>query len=157
MPIACCYLELVMSLKRRYCWTPHCQHRLQQNDWHSMLDCHAFVVPCWIEFQLNWRSWHAFFFVQDCALQRCKLEPQDVPYPNRSSSPAKITTNFPVHHIPLDGKWQHLKGLHLTGPYFKVPESINLLLVADLFGTIMRHVQRVGPPGMPSSTQTAFG
>ena len=69
----------------------------------------------------------------------------------------KITADMPVRHVPFNGKWKHLKGLHLADPDFNVPGSVDLLLGADLFGIIMRHDLRVGPPGTPSAIQTAFG
>ena len=69
----------------------------------------------------------------------------------------KITAELPVHHIPFDGRWKHLEGLRLADPEFNVPGSVDLLLGADLFGIIMRHGRRVGPPGTPYAFQTAFG
>ena len=69
----------------------------------------------------------------------------------------KITTELPVHHVPFDVNWKHLKGLHLVDPDFSVLESIDLLLGADLFVNIIRHGWRVGPPGTPSAMQNAFG
>lgn len=44
----------------------------------------------------------------------------------------------------------------MTHPCFKFPGLIDLLLGTDLFGTILQHAQWVGPPGIPSTTQTAF-
>ena len=46
----------------------------------------------------------------------------------------RITAEWPVQHIPFDGKWRHLKGLHLEDPDLNIPGSVNLLLGADLFG-----------------------
>ena len=69
----------------------------------------------------------------------------------------KITTELPVHHIPLDHRWKHLEGLRLADPEFNIPGSIDLLLGADLFGIVMRHGQQVGPRGTPSAFRTAFG
>ena len=66
----------------------------------------------------------------------------------------RITTELPVQHIPFDGKWRHLKGLHLADPDFSIPGSVDLLLGADLLGAIIRHGQRQGPPGMPSAIET---
>ena len=69
----------------------------------------------------------------------------------------KITSELPIHHISFDVKWKHLEGLYLADPDFNVPGPVDLLLGADLFGIIMRHGRRVGPPGTPSAIQTAFG
>ena len=63
----------------------------------------------------------------------------------------RIRTELPVRHIPLEGKWKYLKGLHLADPDFYVPGSVDLLLGADLFGIIMWHGQQIVPPGTPSA------
>ena len=69
----------------------------------------------------------------------------------------KITTELPARRIPFDGKWGHLKGLRLADPDFNIPGSVDLLLGADIFMTLMRNGRRIGPPGTPSAIQTAFG
>ena len=67
------------------------------------------------------------------------------PPPHHVLQPCKITTELPVCHIPLEGKWKHIKGLHFADPDLNVPRSVDLLLGADLFETIIQHGWWIGP------------
>ena len=69
----------------------------------------------------------------------------------------KITTELPVHHIPLDHRCKHLEGLCLADPEFNIPGSIDILLGADLFCIVMRHGWQVGPRETLSAFRTALG
>ena len=49
-----------------------------------------------------------------------------------------ITAELPVHPIPFDTRWKHLKGLCLADPESNVPVFVDLLLGANMFGIVMQ-------------------
>ncbi len=69
----------------------------------------------------------------------------------------KITCDLPLRPLSLDSNWHHLSGIKLADPDFGTPGSIDLLLGADLFDSIVLHGRRQGPQGSPSAFETAFG
>lgn len=69
----------------------------------------------------------------------------------------KITCDLPLRPVPLDTNWHHLSGIKLADPDFGTPGSIDLLLGADLFDTVVLHGRRRGPHGSPSAFEPAFG
>ena len=69
----------------------------------------------------------------------------------------KVTCDLPVHPVPLDPSWSHLKRLHFADPHFGSPGAIDLLLGVDLFVETLRQGQRQGPPGAPRALETEFG
>ena len=61
------------------------------------------------------------------------------------------STNFQV----LD--WSHLIGLELADPSFAEPSRIDLLLGADVYGSLLLGDIRHGPRGTPVAQQTSLG
>ena len=59
----------------------------------------------------------------------------------------KITKDLPLHHIPLALKWNNISDLELADPEFRTPARIDLLLGAEVFGSILRDGRRTGPRG----------
>ena len=71
--------------------------------------------------------------------------------------PKKISKDLPLHTIPLALKWDHLTDVKLADSKFRTPASIDLLLGAEVFTSILHDGWRTGPQGTPSSINTAFG
>ena len=69
----------------------------------------------------------------------------------------KVTSDLPLHPVPLDGRWQHLWGLQLADPESGSPGNIDVLLGADVFSDVLLHGRRSGPPGSPTAIETCFG
>ena len=69
----------------------------------------------------------------------------------------KVTSDLPLHLVPLDGRWQHLWGLQLANPESGSPGNIDVLLGADVFSDVLLHGRRSGPPGSPTVIETCFG
>ena len=69
----------------------------------------------------------------------------------------RVTSDLPLCPIPFDSNWRHLSGLRLADPDFGSPGSIDLLLGADVFSTVVLHGRRLGPTGSPSAFETRFG
>ena len=63
----------------------------------------------------------------------------------------KITKDLPLYPIPLPLKRDHLSHLALADPEFRSPASIDLLLGAEVFTSILPHFQRTGLRGTPSA------
>lgn len=51
----------------------------------------------------------------------------------------RVTCNLPIHPVPLDHEWEHVKGLRLADPEFGKPGKIDLLLGVETFVDIVRH------------------
>ena len=69
----------------------------------------------------------------------------------------KVTSDLPLHPVPLDGRWQYLWGLQLADPECGSPGNIEVLLGADVFSDVLLHGRGSGPPGSPTAIETCFG
>ena len=52
---------------------------------------------------------------------------------------SEVTAESLLHHVPADHRSKHMSGLRLADPKFNIPGSVELLLHADMFGSVMRH------------------
>ena len=69
----------------------------------------------------------------------------------------KVTCDLPIHPVPFNSKWNHLRDLALADPEFGTPGRIDVLLGIDIFVEALRHGRRKGPPGSPIALETMFG
>ena len=69
----------------------------------------------------------------------------------------KITSNLPLHPVPLDSKWKHLAGLSLADPDLGIPGNKDLLLGVNVFSCAALCGRQFGPSGSPSAFKTHFG
>ena len=69
----------------------------------------------------------------------------------------KVTSDLPLHPVPLDGKWNHISGIQLADPDFGSPGNIDILLVVNVFSHALLQGWRFGPMGSPSAFETRFG
>ena len=69
----------------------------------------------------------------------------------------KVTCDLPVSSVPFDSSWSHISDLSLADPAFGLPGHIDLLLGADIFVSVLRQGQRMGPPGAPVALETEVG
>lgn len=53
--------------------------------------------------------------------------------------------------------WPHLRNLQLANPHFARCVPIDLLIGADLYGTLLRNSNVHGPTGTPSTHLTTLG
>lgn len=68
----------------------------------------------------------------------------------------KLTSDLPSMK-PNQTTWPHIKGLKLADPNFMNPSSIDLILGADIYGTIILNDIIKGPPSTPVVQSTIFG
>ncbi|XP_076398051.1 uncharacterized protein LOC105662716 [Megachile rotundata] len=68
----------------------------------------------------------------------------------------KLTSLLPTHQVK-GSSWPHLQGLPLADPDFGVPSRLDLILGADVCGSLFQEGTRVGPEGSPVAKLTPFG
>ncbi|XP_076397876.1 uncharacterized protein LOC143266125 [Megachile rotundata] len=68
----------------------------------------------------------------------------------------KLTSLLPTHQVK-GSSWPHLQGLPLADPDFGVPSRVDLILGADVCGSLFQEGTRVGPEGSPVAKLTPFG
>ncbi|XP_071632823.1 uncharacterized protein [Temnothorax longispinosus] len=68
----------------------------------------------------------------------------------------RITSPLPNDKVEVQS-WKHLKGLPLTDPEYYVPGSIDILLGADSFMSILRDGRRKGGREEPDAFNSVFG
>lgn len=56
-----------------------------------------------------------------------------------------------------DKAWKHLEGLKLADPQYHRPDSIDILLGAAVFTSLLRDGRKVGNQGEPDAFNTVFG
>ena len=61
----------------------------------------------------------------------------------------KVTCDLPVSPVPFDSSWSHISDLLLADPAFGLHGHIDLLLGVDIFVSVLRQAQWMGPPGAP--------
>lgn len=66
-----------------------------------------------------------------------------------------LTTTFPIKKITTT--WSHIAGLPLADPGFARCAPVDMILGADIYGTILRGGIIQGPPGTPAAQLTALG
>ena len=64
----------------------------------------------------------------------------------------KITSDLPLHHIPVALKWDHLFNLKLVESDYATSAHISLLPGSEVFTRITHGGQRTGPQGRPTCT-----
>ena len=69
----------------------------------------------------------------------------------------RVTCDLPVHPVPFNYKWEHIKGLRLADPEFGKPGRVDILLGIETFVDIVRKGQRKGRQGTPIAIETTFG
>jgi len=69
----------------------------------------------------------------------------------------KVTSDLPLHPVPLDPKWHHLAGIGLADPDFGSPGPVNVLYGVDVLSSVLLHGQQFGPTGSPTVFETHFG
>ncbi|XP_071634306.1 uncharacterized protein [Temnothorax longispinosus] len=80
----------------------------------------------------------------------------DLRFPIEATVLPRITSPLPNHRV--DSKdWSHLTGLPLADPEYHLPGSIDILLGADSFVSVLRDGRRTGRAGEPDAFNTAFG
>ncbi|XP_024872298.1 uncharacterized protein LOC112454901, partial [Temnothorax curvispinosus] len=68
----------------------------------------------------------------------------------------RITSPLPNDKVEVQS-WKHLKGLPLADPEYYVPGSVDILLGADSFVSILRDGRRKGEKGEPDAFNSVFG
>lgn len=68
----------------------------------------------------------------------------------------KITTQLPTSEIDKSD-WDHILGLPMADPYFNIPAGIDILLGAEVYGTIIKSKIKRGENGAPIAQSTKFG
>lgn len=68
----------------------------------------------------------------------------------------KVTNNLPTHSFE-QLSWEHLKGIQLADPYFNSSSKIDIVLGADVYGSLLRKEVRNGPPCTPVGQNTVLG
>lgn len=68
----------------------------------------------------------------------------------------KITT-YAANQTRSGCTWSHLKGLTLADPNPSSPESIDVLIAADLYGYLLLGQIKRGPLGSPTAQSTVLG
>lgn len=56
-----------------------------------------------------------------------------------------------------DKQWSHLNGLELADPHFMQHQKIDILIGADIYGSLLRSGIRKGPAGAPVAQNTSLG
>ncbi|XP_071632804.1 uncharacterized protein [Temnothorax longispinosus] len=81
---------------------------------------------------------------------------EDLRFPIEATVLSRITS--PLPHTRVDAKsWSHLRGLPLADPEYHLPDSVDILLGADSFVSVLRDGRRTGRTGEPDAFNTAFG
>ncbi|XP_071648494.1 uncharacterized protein [Temnothorax longispinosus] len=68
----------------------------------------------------------------------------------------RITSPLPNERVAVKS-WSHLRGLQLADPEYYLPGSIDILLGAKFFVSVLRDGRRAGKGGEPDAFNTAFG
>ncbi|XP_071629497.1 uncharacterized protein [Temnothorax longispinosus] len=77
-------------------------------------------------------------------------------FPIEATMLSRITS--PLPHTRVDAKsWSHLRRLPLADPEYHLPDSVDILLGADSFVSVLRDGRRTGRTGEPDAFNTAFG
>nr|XP_034195185.1 uncharacterized protein LOC117611359 [Osmia lignaria] len=82
--------------------------------------------------------------------------PSDFRLPVRALVLRKLTSLLPSKRI-VAKSWPHITGLTLADPEYGVPARVDLLLGADVCGTLFGDDSRRGPEGTPTAKLTPFG
>lgn len=69
----------------------------------------------------------------------------------------KLTSFIPEKKILVNNTWKHLIGIKLADPTFNVPNRVDLLLGAEVYGQIILEGLLKGPPGYPVAQNTKLG
>ncbi|XP_046145368.1 uncharacterized protein LOC123988660 [Osmia bicornis bicornis] len=80
----------------------------------------------------------------------------DFRLPVRALVLRKLTSLLPSKSI-VAKSWPHITGLTLADPEYGVPARVDLLLGADVCGTLIGDDSRRGPEGTPTAKLTPFG
>ncbi|XP_024887725.1 uncharacterized protein LOC112464773 [Temnothorax curvispinosus] len=80
----------------------------------------------------------------------------DTRFPVEATVLPRITSPLPNNCV-ASKSWDHLRGLSLADPKYYLPVSIDVLLGAELFVSVLRDNRRTGNHGEPDAFKTAFG
>ncbi|XP_071576422.1 uncharacterized protein [Temnothorax nylanderi] len=80
----------------------------------------------------------------------------DIRFPVEATVLPRITSPLPSSRVEFKS-WDHLRGLSLADPEFYLPGSIDVLLGAESFVSVLRDGRRTGKTGEPDAFNTAFG
>ncbi|XP_077270162.1 uncharacterized protein LOC143901611 [Temnothorax americanus] len=69
---------------------------------------------------------------------------------------SRITSPLPSNRVESKS-WNNLRGLPLADPEYHLPGSIDVLLQAKSFVSVLRNGRRTGKDGEPNAFNTAFG
>lgn len=69
---------------------------------------------------------------------------------------SKVTNNLPTHSFQ-QLTWDHLKGIQLADPDCNSSSKIDIVLGADVYGSLLRKEIRNGPPCTPVGQNTVLG
>jgi hypothetical protein len=82
---------------------------------------------------------------------------QEMVFSTRALVLTKVTGSLPSMPVPPASKWKHLAGLKLADPKFNIPGAVDILLEANVFGTLMQSGSVTGAHGTPTAMETALG
>ena len=68
-----------------------------------------------------------------------------------------VTCDLPVHPVPFNHKWEHIKGLRLADLEFGKPWRVDILLGVETFVDIVCKGRQKGRQGTPIAIETTFG
>ncbi|XP_071576444.1 uncharacterized protein [Temnothorax nylanderi] len=80
----------------------------------------------------------------------------DIRFPIEATVLPRITPPLPSSKVAVRS-WKHLKGLPLADPEYHLPGSIDILLGAESFVSVLRDGRRKGREGEPDAFNTVFG
>ncbi|XP_071579232.1 uncharacterized protein [Temnothorax nylanderi] len=80
----------------------------------------------------------------------------EICFPIEATVLFRITSPLPTNRIAAEA-WSHLKGLPLADPEYHLPGSIDILLGAESFVSVLRDGRRTGKKGEPDAFNTVFG